>query len=277
MEEVKTFKDFMLNESLLSQSRSVLRNIVLKINSMSKSIDQVDYWIRFPYYHHVFDDEKIGFERQLRYLRNFGEFISMDNACQLIRQSEPLNGRYFCLSFDDGFFNCYSNMMEITSSLSIPAIIYLPTDYIGLDLDREDDRRKILQFYPDRPKAVSFLSWENCNTMLSHNITFGSHTCSHANLARISRQSIEIEMQASKKLIESKLKARCDHFACPWGRMGIDFNPEVTTMLAIQSGYLSFSTTDRGKMERGSDPYLLKRDHLLANWENFQLKYFFSR
>ena len=113
--------------------------------------------------------------------------------------------------------------------------------------------------------------------MLSHNITFGSHTCSHANLARISNQDIEIEMQASKKLIEEKLNIRCDHFACPWGRRDIDFIPEVTTAIARKSGYLSFSTTDRGKMESGGDPYLLKRDHLLANWENFQLKYFFSR
>ena len=98
MEAVKTFKDFMVNESLLDQSRSVLRSIVLKVSSMSKSIDHTDHWIRFPYYHHVFDDEKSGFERQLKYLKNFGDFISMDRACLLIRQPVPINGRYFCLN-----------------------------------------------------------------------------------------------------------------------------------------------------------------------------------
>jgi hypothetical protein len=56
----------------------------------------------------------------------------------------------------------------------------------------------------------------------------------------------------------------------------VDFDPAVTTPIAQRSGYHSFATTNRGKMQRGDDLYMLRRDHVSANWENFQLKYFFS-
>ena len=43
-----------------------------------------------------------GFIRQLKDMKNFGEFISMDAAVELLTSKDPLEGRYFCLSFDDG-------------------------------------------------------------------------------------------------------------------------------------------------------------------------------
>lgn len=276
MHVVNTYKEFAAKNPATNGLRTMIRKVMIGGLSLPRQIDAETDWIRFPYYHHVFDDEKAGFERQLRYLSNFGDYISLDEACKMISDSKSLKGRYFCVSFDDGFYNCFSNMTGITSTLNIPVMIYLPTDYIGLNPEKEEDQIKIENFYPECPRLVPFLTWEQCKSMMNHKVFFGSHTCSHANLSRISIEDMEKELVQSKNIIESRLNVPCHHFACPWGRPGIDFFPDKTTGLAKRAGYQSFATTSRGKMKAGDDLFILKRDHLLAGWENFQLKYFFS-
>jgi peptidoglycan/xylan/chitin deacetylase (PgdA/CDA1 family) len=277
MNEFVTYKSFK-SDTLSTSIRSTFRNMAIAALSMKQNGLHKNNCIQFPYYHHVFDDEIKGFERQINYLRNCGDFIPIDDALQIIGSKNKISGKYFCMSFDDGFYNCYSNMMPIVLKHKVPVIIYLPTDYIGLKLERSDEAKRILNFHPNNPKPISFLSWENCLEMQKENIiTFGSHTCGHKNLSLLSSEELEIELQVSKQIIEDKLGTSCVHFACPWGRSGIDFEASITTPIAKKSGYKTFTTTNRGATFAGNDLYTLKRDHLLANWANYQLKYFFGK
>lgn len=277
MKYITTYKEYALAPTLKDRVRSASRKLAIYGLSQLKAIDKTTNWIRLPYYHHVFDDERKDFERQLKYLKNFGDFISIDQVCEMVEAGQPISGRYFCVSFDDGYRCCYTNMMEITAGLSIPIIIYLPTDYTGLNENNAADVVKIKQNYPENPGLELFLTWEQCREMLQHQISFGSHTCSHVNLIQLSEAEIEDELLRSKKIIESELNVSCIHFACPWGQMNVDFNPAVTEPIAKKLGYKTFATTHRGKMINNSDLFQVKRDHLLAEWENYQLKYFFSK
>ncbi len=276
MKKITTYAEFTASEGMGIRARTLLRNLVIRATSGGKQIDASSNWVRFPYYHHVFDDERKGFERQLKFLRNFGDFISMDQASDLISGDHPIEGRYFCVSFDDGFANCYTNMVEITARLQVPVIIYLPVNWIGLHPEAEADREKISRFYPEQARLVPFLNWEQCREMLLQKVTFGSHSLSHAHLIKLSAAEIENELMESKRIIEAELLVNCDHFACPWGRRDVDFDPAINKPIAQRTGYRSFATTNRGKMQHGDDLYLLRRDHVLANWENYQLQYFFS-
>ena len=276
MQIINNYHQFISGESARDQLRNLGRKLIIGARSLAKNISNSSGWIRFPYYHHVFDDERAGFERQMKYFKNYGDLISMDDACAMVQQGKPINGRYFCVSFDDGFLSCFTNMMNITYSLDVPVIIYLPTDFIGLDVNKEADQKKIESFYEDQKGLVPFLKWNQCRMMLKQKVSFGSHTCSHANLAKITDADIESELIRSKKKIEEELQTPCNHFACPWGRPDIDFFPERTSTIARAAGYTSFATTARGKTTHGADLFVLKRDHVLANWENFQLRYFFS-
>jgi peptidoglycan/xylan/chitin deacetylase (PgdA/CDA1 family) len=277
MNEVVNFSDFNTN-TIRTMARSTLRNIAIAALSFKKNNNTKTNCIQFPYYHHVFDDEIKGFERQIKYFKNCGDFINVDDVVNIIESKSKINGKYFCISFDDGFYNCYSNMMPIALKYNAPVIIYLPTEYVGLNLTIEDDYRKIMNFHPNNPKPISFLSWENCMEMEKEKIiSFGSHTCGHKNLSLLSPTEIEMELQDSKDIIRNKLSAECDHFACPWGRQGVDFDKKITTPLAQKIGYKTFTTTNRGATNTDSDLYTLKRDHLLANWSNYQLKYFFGK
>ena len=187
-----------------------------------------------------------------------------------------MNGKYFCVSFDDGYQCLYDNMMPISAALDIPVIIYLPTDYIGLKPEKEADLKMIKDNLPQNPKLLSFLDWEGCNNMTAHKISFGSHTKSHTNLWDLDALRLREELHSSKKIIEDRLQKECLDFACPWGIIGKNFNPAITAPVAKELGYRSFASTNRGRNNSASDLFQIKRDHLLANWSNGQLKYFFG-
>ena len=42
-------------------------------------------------------------------MKNYGDFISYDDAINLLKMGLKTNDKYFCLSFDDGFKNIYEN------------------------------------------------------------------------------------------------------------------------------------------------------------------------
>jgi peptidoglycan/xylan/chitin deacetylase (PgdA/CDA1 family) len=277
MNEIRTYKAFNSRISLKARFRSKVRDTVVSCLAAKKDISKTKDCIHFPYYHHVFDDEVMSFGRQLRYLKNYGEFISLDEACDLLAKEKPFRGRYFCLTFDDGFSNTFSNMMDITSGLDVPSFIYLPTDYMGLRTNQKDELIKIRSFHPNEPKNVTFLNWDNCREMLSNKVSFGSHTQSHAKLISLSVEKIELELKGSKEKIEKELDVPCLHLACPWGKIGVDFDSYITTSTAKDLGYKSVSSTNRGFNRYGVDLFTLKRDHVLCNWGNNQLRYLFGK
>ena len=276
MNEINTYAEFVRNLSLKRKVRELSRDLSVAVQSLGSSMESSTDWIRMIYYHHVFDDECKDFERQLKYLKKFGEFISMDQVYQMVHNKTPIEGRYFCISFDDGFHNTYSNMMEITSSLQIPVIIYLPTDYIGAEPEELDYNIVYERFAPRNTKLLRFLDWNQCREMLKHNITFGAHTTGHPLLSTLSESEVEYELQESKRIIESELGTPCPHFAVPRGRINRDFDPDITKAAAIKSGFQTVVTTMRGPIQNGDDPYRLKREHLLAKWGNYQIRYFFG-
>ncbi len=277
MNKVTKYKEFTSGDTLKLRLRTKLRSEVINTLALRRKITKSTNWLAFPYYHHVFDDEINGFERQLKYMQNYGDFISIEEAHTMMTSNEGIKGRYFCLSFDDGFQNCYTNMMSVTANNNIPVIIYLATDYINLDLLEKENLLKVKTFDKTVNKVVPFLSWEECKEMLVNQVTFGSHTCGHLNLATLSEEEIGSQLKESKLVIEKELGVECVHFAAPWGRRGLDFDEEILTKLAKENKYKTVVTTNRGKTYHKDNPFLIKRDHLLAKWENSQLDYFFGK
>ena len=277
MEEIKTYADFVSNISNKHKIRTLARGITVAARSVSSKIPVTNNWIRLVYYHHVFDDERKGFERQIKYMKNYGEFISLDQVVELINGKEKLDGRYFSMSFDDGIRNNYTNMMPITDAHDVPVIIYLPTDYIGRQEYTSEEKRRIGLKLPENPKQLSYLSWDQCNEMLGHKVTFGSHTASHRKLSTLDTVEIKFELESSKKIIEKNLNRKCDHFAPPNGNINVDFYPEIAEKIAREAGYKTLVSASRGISGKTSNVFCLRREHLVAAWGNHQLKYFLSR
>ncbi len=270
----RLYGDLVGHHSRRQKLRQLVRDAAVFGLSLGRSIGSSTGWIRFPYYHHVFDDERRGFETQLDYLAGFGDFMALGDVVTLLQSGEPIDGRYFCVTFDDGFKNCLTNALPILLARRIPAAFFLATDYI--DSDTEADRERLLGFFEHRAVLMEFLSWDDCRALAEAGMEIGSHTLSHARLASLDEAGVRTELSRSKHLIETRLGRPCEHFCSPIGIPGRDFKVERDPDLARDCGYRSMSTTERGAMRAGDNPYRMKRDHVLANWGVHQLRYFLS-
>jgi len=280
---IKTYKAFTRSKSVRYHLRNKIKSLfcMLKSRSINPGNKSNAGSIRFIHYHHVFADEQKGFEKQLSYLKNFGDFISMDDACNRLalsqstkKESEPA----FCVSFDDGFKSCAEYAADILYKYQIPAIIYLPTDYIGLNCEMEEERARMMKFYPNDPKLVEFLNWDECRKLSASGlVTFGSHTESHLHLIKATEQEITRQLKNSKAIIEKELHRPCHHFAAPWGKPKIDFDVDLMKKILSTLEYQSLATSNRGRMHIGASSFEIKRDHILANWGTHYIDYFLGR
>jgi len=274
---VRTYRDFIAGQSVFQKMRGFARDAAIRALSIGRSPDAAGKggWIRFPYYHHVFDDERGGFARQLDTMASFGDFIGLDDAAAMLEAGGPIDGRFFCISFDDGFKNWITNAVPILLDKNAAAAFFVVTGYIGTSPDR--DREKLLRFYDSGDLLMEFLDWDDCRKMADAGMTIGSHTMSHVHLADLDDDAAFAEIKGSKETIEAELGRACDHFCCPFGREGIDYDAPRHPELTRLAGYRTFLTTRRGPVLAGASVMDIPRDHLLAGWGDDQLRYFFSR
>jgi peptidoglycan/xylan/chitin deacetylase (PgdA/CDA1 family) len=135
------------------------------------------------------------FEQQLDLLASRGEVRPLDDALR--------HGGGVVLTFDDGTRDFYDTVLPLLVARKLPAVLYLATAM--------PDPSNSLELGPG-------VSW----TMLQESVgsglvTVGSHTHTHADLARATDGEAEAEMRRSKELIEDRLGSACRHFAYPWG------------------------------------------------------------
>jgi len=271
---VRRYQDFAAGRTVTQKLRGIARDGAIRVLSIGRSPNRGSGGIRFPFYHHVFDDEREDFRRQLNFMAGFGDFIGLDDAVAMLESGDTIGGRYFCVTFDDGFKNWITNAVPLLLDKDVPAAFFLVTGYIGTSVEK--DRDKLLRFYESGVLLMEFLDWDDCRKMADAGMTIGSHTTNHVHLAQLDEAGAEAELRNSKQLIEKELGRPCEHFCCPFGRRGIDFLPHRDPEIARRVGYKSFLCGPRGAMTAGDSPMMVSRDHLLAGWENYQLRYFFS-
>ncbi|MCH7832759.1 MAG: polysaccharide deacetylase family protein [Proteobacteria bacterium] len=134
LEPVRTYRDFIAGQSLAAKARGLARDAALRALSLGRSPESTSGWIRFPFYHHVFDDERKDFGRQLDFMAGLGDFIGLDDAVAMLAAGSPIDGRYFCITFDDGFKNWHTNALPVLLDKKAPAAFFLVTGYIGASL-----------------------------------------------------------------------------------------------------------------------------------------------
>jgi peptidoglycan/xylan/chitin deacetylase (PgdA/CDA1 family) len=270
----RSFRDIKSTWNAGVRLRTAVRDLAVNALAVSRSIDRTTDWIRFPYYHHVFEDERAGFARQLDYLKGFGEFVTLDRAVEMLSSQEPIRGRYFCVTFDDGIKCSYDCAFPVLAERGIPAAFFVVTDYVADDANGA--ARVAGPLHAASGFDYEYVTWRECAIMARNGMTIGSHTCSHRRLSDIGEEELHLQLQDSRKAIEGRLGAECRHFAAPWGIPGADFQAERDVAAARAAGYRSFLTTRRGRMIAGGSPFAINRDHTLAAWSNAQLRYLFS-
>ena len=141
--------------------------------------------------------------------------------------------RYCVLTFDDGWLDNYQYAYPLLRAYSAPATIFLPTGLVGSrdwlwsdrlgdllrrrrrgsaeEWDAQIERAKDLsdeerdglidaiaaEVGETGPRPRCFVDWDEVRDMSRHGIAFGSHSRTHANLARLSGPQLEEELRDS--------------------------------------------------------------------------------
>ena len=276
MPQTRTIVQFNRLLSAKSHLRSITRDLALRAMALNRHIESSTNWVRFPFYHHVFEDERRGFTKQLNFLSRYGDFIDLEDAIGMLVSGQPIDGRYFCITFDDGLSSCSWGAAPILVEKGIPAAFYIVANMVGKALEPGDPTARDIFGFKGKNTTLDFMTWADIRDLANSGFTIGSHTLNHLRLLDLQENDARTEMAESKATIEHYLQAECRHFCPPYGIPNTDFDPTRDATLAKKLGYVSLVTGQRGANQRNADPFGIRRDHLLANWGLHQVRYFFS-
>mgnify|MGYP002634430548 CR=1 FL=1 len=239
---------------VVANLRQAGRALAIGALSLRKLGAKLQPGIRFVCYHDVLPGETASLEAQLLLMREQGEFIDLDRAIGLMEARSVLDRPLFTVTFDDGLVTTCGEAWPVFERLGIPLSIFIITSLVG---------------------QPGYMSWDDIAAMAkSPLVTFGSHTVNHRNLMSLSADEVRLELTQSKAEIEAALNRRCDHFCCPWGRPDRDFRSDRDPQIAMEVGYRSFLTTQRGLTRTGDRLPLVKRDVIHMHSSRAELRHF---
>jgi len=168
------------------------------------------------------------FDSQLRWLKKYCDFVpfsKVNEASNVIKRNRPA----VALTFDDGYADNYEQAFPLLVKYGIPATFFLT---VGLLEKRSAiiERFQMLQHscYEDiRP-----LEWSQVREMREAGMEVGAHTFSHPNLARLTREVVELELSRSKEIMEQRLGEPVTLMAYPFGKPERHFRDETTQIVA---------------------------------------------
>lgn len=257
-------------ETLGLRTRQYLRKIALDLAAVKSSQSECKKnFVRCLYMHYVFDDQREQFETHIKNLKNIAQFITTDELLQLIENKDPIDGKYFHLSFDDGLDCVRRNASPILKKYHIPAIIFVNSAAI------EDETKEIYErwlFATNYKMPLKLMSW---NSLADSGLEVGAHTRTHARLTEISlsQASLLSEISGCKKDIEKKLGLPCKYFAWPFGKL-TDIDKESIRVIR-ESGYKASFGVYRSPITTSiTNKFLIPRHHFEPEWPQTHVRYF---
>jgi len=154
-------------------------------------------------------------------------------------------GKVVGLTFDDGYQNNLINAAPILMKYNFSATCYIVSKGLGLT-NAWDLNKGITQ----RP----LMTENEIHEWLSLGMDIGAHTSTHADLTSISQEKAHKEIIDCKNELEFLFDLPVTDFCYPFGR----FN-EFVLKAVEESGFLSATTMQRGKVKYESNRYILPR------------------
>lgn len=184
-----------------------------------------------------------AFARQMRLLKLLGyRGLSM-------RDLEPYltgekQGRVVGITFDDGYQNNLHHALPVLRKHGFTATCYAVSSKIGGTNSWDQG------LVAEKP-LMTQADWQ---AWLAGGMDIGSHTRTHADLNQASADQAREEIAGSKRELENTLGCEVRHFCYPYGRFGAEHS-----QMAREAGYVTATTTRRGRMHAGDDPMTLRR------------------
>jgi len=154
-------------------------------------------------------------------------------------------GKVVGITFDDGYQNVLLNAAPVLKKYNFSATCYIVSESIGSS-NIWDLKHGITQ----RPLMTEI----EINEWLKMGMDIGAHTKTHPDLTAISKIKAKMEISDCKSALEKMYKVEINDFCYPFGR----FNDVVSTMVQ-DSGYLTATSMQRGRVNSKSNSYSLPR------------------
>ncbi|MCE5267504.1 MAG: glycosyltransferase [Planctomycetaceae bacterium] len=163
---------------------------------------------------------------------------------------ERVPPRTFVVTFDDGYDNVYWNAWPILRELSIPATVFVTTDYLDGDAPFPFDNWAAAGSFNVPPVAWRPLRNNHCAEMMTDGlIEIGSHTHTHGDL-RGQPEMLQRDLARSIEVLRSRFGLAEVSFAFPFGHTGPDL-----TAAARRAGPICGLTADSRLVDGNADPF----------------------
>lgn len=195
-----------------------------------------------------------SFAWQMRLLRWMGfQGLSMRDLEPYLQGEKQ--GKVVGITFDDGYQNNLDNALPILLKNGFTATCYAVSSLIGGT--NLWDKGKV----EEKP----LMTLENWRTWRDAGMDIGSHTRTHADLTGLSADEARNEITLSKRELEDSIGCEVRHFCYPYGL----FTP-LHSAMTKESGFITATTTQRGRVVAGDDLYTLRRILITRSTNVFQ-------
>lgn len=169
--------------------------------------------------------------------------VSLDGALEHL--SSGAEGTKVVLTFDDAFQNFYSVIWPLLVAFHLPAVLYVPTDFV--------DRRSPAPLRGG--EGLPPCTWEQIREMVeTGSLTVGSHSRSHGDMSRMSPTEIQRELIDSRYRLEDELCGPVTSFCFPGGRAS------PRSLAAVRQTYSTAVVRGGRKLHAGNwSPWRLER------------------
>jgi peptidoglycan/xylan/chitin deacetylase (PgdA/CDA1 family) len=180
-----------------------------------------------------------------RHLQWFKDRCQLTSLVDLVRDKGRWNGGkpLAAITFDDGYEDNHSYALPILAKNGVPATFFITAGFVERD---PDVMRRFQQLLKCRLGDLVPLDWAQVRELRAGGMDIGSHTYSHPNLARLSRDETAEELRISRDLISDRLGAATDLFAYPFGKPRVHFTSTTIDVLRAMGCRLAAAVTSRG-------------------------------
>ena len=191
------------------------------------------------------------FTDQLQFLKD-NDWRVLDAAefiAALVNQ-EDLAEKTALLTFDDGYRSNFEIALPLLQSFNYPAVIFIPTDFIGLYNAFDAD----IYYEPVEP----ICTWQELREMEKNGFSVQSHGLSHRKLSELTMEKQEHEIAESKRILEDHLYKQVDLFSFAYGDIGLA--QAITEKMLQTAGYKAACLYGGNTFKMAeANPYALER------------------
>ena len=184
-----------------------------------------------------------SFARQMGLLKLLGyQGLSLRDLEPYLKGEK--HGKVVGISFDDGYQNNLHNALPILQKNRFTATCYAVSSMLGGTNSWDSG------LVAEKP----LMTKHDWRLWISSGMDVGSHTRTHADLTQLTTDEAFDQIANSKKELQDVLGFDVRHFCYPYGRFD-----QTHREMVQQAGYVTATTTRRGRVHSGSNLMTLRR------------------